>query len=91
MNNIRKAAEVRFTRTITNSVCKDKKLGRLLPRYIDDDLAAAEAESFEVHAHQCGACRVAISNWRDLSSAVHYFGIDPLLILRRPRPLAHKG
>lgn len=90
MSQIRKVAEPQFCFSKSDAACMDKKVGRFLAQYVDGDLPALKATSFEEHAENCTSCRTALSNWRNLSAAVHYFGIDPLPALRKV-PLVHKA
>lgn len=60
----------------TSAICSDPAIGRLQYAFIENGLAAADAETFRQHMLRCGACAVAVTNAKTMAAVSRELGLS---------------
>lgn len=54
----------------SDAQCMNKRIGRLVCRYLSNETTLAQTAVFEEHMLNCIACDVTVLNWRRFTDAV---------------------
>lgn len=74
MSRKQKGVEKEFWVARSSGQCAQPQTGRLLPRYLINDLDPAERAVVEAHLLNCSSCKVGLANLRVISAAIREFG-----------------
>jgi anti-sigma factor RsiW len=76
MGRKRQAAEKGFYCVGTDASCTSVRSGRMLAKYMFDELTAEQRAKFEQHLGDCLACSAAVVTARNLRAALKAEGVE---------------